>query len=164
MQPMRRIASFLLAGALVLVPAIALADTGLASSDPADGSTLTEPPTEIVLTFEGEVSEESSFSVMGPDGAAGEGALDLDVADRNVLRGQVEVDAAGDYTVSWSIVGEDGHPVEGEVTFTYEPEGEAATPDTALPPSTGSPVALIGLLLLVLAATISARRALAVRA
>lgn len=164
MQPMRRIAPFLLAGALALLPALALAHTELASSDPADGSTLADAPDEVVLTFEGEVGEGSSFTVTGPDGAAaGEGELDLDVTDRNVLRGQVEVAAAGEYTVSWSVVGEDEHAVEGEVTFTYAPDGEAATPDTALAPGTGSPVALIGLLLVAMAVAISARRALAAR-
>lgn len=165
MQPMRRIAPFLLAGALAALPAVALAHTELASSDPADGSTVSDAPGEVVLTFEGEVGDGSTFVVLDPSGAeVGSGGLDLEVADRNVLRGQLEVTAAGEYTVSWSVVGEDEHPVEGEVVFTYAPEGSASSPDTALPVDTGSPVAQIGLLLVVLAATISARPALAVRA
>ena len=165
MQPMRRIAPALLAGALALLPAVALAHTELASADPADGSTLSDAPDEVVLTFEGEVGEGSTFVVLDPSGAeVGSGGLDLEVADRNVLRGQVEVAAAGEYTVSWSVVGEDEHPVEGEVTFTYEPEGEAVTPDTALPPGTGTPAAPIGLLLVALAAAVLARRALPARA
>jgi methionine-rich copper-binding protein CopC len=165
MQPMRRIAPVLLAGALAALPTLALAHTELASADPADGSTLSDAPEEVVLTFEGEVGEGSTFAVTGPDGeAAGEGALDLEVADRNVMRGQVEVIAAGVYTVSWSVVGEDEHPVEGEVTFTYQPEGEAATPDTALPLDAGSSAVPIGLLLVTLAVTVTARRAVAARA
>jgi methionine-rich copper-binding protein CopC len=167
MHPMRRIAPFLLAGALAAVPALTLAHTELASADPADGSTVSDPPDEVVLTFEGEVGDGSTFVVLDPSGAEiGSGALDLEVADRNVLRGEVEVEAAGEYTVRWSVVGEDEHPVEGEVTFTYAPEGgtEASTPDTALPAGTGSPVALLGLLLVVLAVTITARRAIAARA
>jgi copper resistance protein C len=164
MQPMRRVAPFLLAGSLALLPTLALAHTELAASDPTDGSTITDAPDEVVLTFEGEVGEGSSFGVVGPDGeAAGEGELDLDVADRNVLRGDVAVTEPGAYRVVWSVVGDDGHPVEGEVTFTYDPEGEASTPDTALPNDTGSPATLIGMLLIVLAVTIPVRRALAVR-
>jgi methionine-rich copper-binding protein CopC len=162
MQPVRRIAPFLLAGALAALPALTLAHTELASADPADGSTVSDAPDEVVLTFEGEVGDGSTFVVLDPSGAeVGSGGLDLEVADRNVLRGQLEVAAAGVYTVAWSVVGEDEHPVEGEVTFTYEPEGEASSPDTALASRTGSPVALIGALLVVLAAVIPVRRALA---
>jgi methionine-rich copper-binding protein CopC len=162
---MRRIAPFLLAGALAALPALTLAHTELASSDPADGSTLADPPDEVMLTFEGEVGDGSTFVVLDPSGAeVGSGGLDLEVADRNVLRGQLEVAAAGEYTVSWSVVGEDEHPVEGTLTFTYEPEGEPSTPDTALSPGSGSPLVPIGLLLVVLSVTVSARRALAARA
>lgn len=164
MQPMRRIAPFLLACTLLMVPALALGHTELAASDPADGSSVTDPPSEVVLTFEGEVGDGSSFEVTGPgDEPAGTGEVDLDVADRNVLHGEITVDEPGVYRVAWSVVGEDGHPVEGEVTFTYDPEGEATTPDTALPVGRGAPLALIGTLLVALAVAIPARRALAVR-
>jgi copper resistance protein C len=164
MPPMRRIAPLLLAGSLALLPTLALAHTELTASDPADGSTVTDPPTEVVLTFAGEVDDGASFTVVDPSGEeVGTGSLDLEVADRNVLRGQLEVAASGEYTVVWSVVGDDGHEVEGEVTFTYDPEGEASTPDTALPVRTGSSTALIGTLLVVLAVIIPVRRALAVR-
>ena len=49
------------------------------------------------------------------------------------------------------------------MTFTYAPESDGSTPDTALPAGTESPATLIGTLLIVLATTISLRRALAVR-
>ena len=168
MQSMRRIAPFLLAGSLGMLPTLALGHTELASSDPADGSTITEPPTEVVLTFGGEVGEGSSFEITGPDGAAaGAGEVDLDVADRNVLRGAVTVDEPGEYRVAWAVTGEDEHPVEGEVTFTYDPGGEATgpatAPDTALPTRGGSPAVLTGALLLLMAVAIPVRRALAVR-
>ena len=164
MQPMRRIAPFVLAGGLALLPTLALAHTELTASDPADGSTVTDAPEEVVLTFEAEVDDGASFTVVGPDGEeVGSGTLDLEVADRNVLRGAVDVAATGEYTVTWSVVGDDGHDVEGEVTFTFDPGGEASTPDTALPPSTGSRAALIGALLIVLALAVPVRRALTVR-
>jgi methionine-rich copper-binding protein CopC len=161
---MRRIAPLLLAGSLALLPTLALAHTELTASDPVDGSTITDALDEVVLTFEGEVDDSASFTVLDPDGEeVGSGALDLEVADRNVLRGQVEVAATGEYTVAWSVIGDDGHEVEGEVTFIYDPEGEASTPDTALPVGTGSPAALVGALLIALAVTVPVRRALAVR-
>jgi methionine-rich copper-binding protein CopC len=161
---MRRIAPFLLAGSLALLPTLALAHTELTASDPADGSTVSDAPNEVVLTFAAGVDDGASFTVLDPDGAeVGSGGLDLEVADRNVLRGQLEVAASGEYTVAWSVIGDDGHEVEGEVTFTYDPENKPSTPDTALPAGTGSPATLIGTLLIVLALTIPVRRAFAVR-
>lgn len=149
---------------LALLPTLALAHTELAASDPADGSTVADAPDEVVLTFAAEVDEGASFTVFDPDGEeVGSGGLDLEVADRNVLRGQIEVIATGEYTVAWSVVGDDGHEVEGEVTFTYDPDGETSTPDTALAAGRGSPATLIGALLIVLALIIPVRRALAVR-
>jgi methionine-rich copper-binding protein CopC len=164
MRPMRRIAPLLLAGTLALLPSLALAHTELTASDPVDGSTINDAPDEVVLTFAGELDDSATFTVLGPDGEeVGSGDLDLEVAERNILRGDVEVAATGAYTVAWSVIGDDGHEVEGEVAFTYDPEGEAFTPDTALSVRTGSPAALVGVLLIVLAATIPVRRAIAVR-
>ena len=164
MQPMRRIAPLLLAVSLAMLPTLALAHTELVSSDPADGSTVSVAPDEVVLTFAAEVDEGASFTVYDPDGReVGSGGLDLQVADRNVLRGNLEVAASGEYTVAWSVIGEDGHEVEGEVTFRYDPEDRPSTPDTALPVGTGSTIGLIGALLVVLAMAVSVRRALAVR-
>lgn len=162
MYPMRRVAAFMIAGSLALLPAAALGHTELASSDPADGSTVSDAPDEVVLTFAGEVDEAASFTVFGPEGdEVGSGGLDLEVADRNVLRGQLEVAAGGVYVIAWSVTGDDGHEVEGEVTFTYDPEPLPAAPDTALPARTaGSPIALVGLLLVVLAPLIPFRRAI----
>lgn len=162
MRSMRRIAPLLLAGSLALLPTLAVAHTELTAADPADGSTVTDAPEEVVLTFAAEVDEGASFTVIDPDGVeVGSGGLDLEVADRNVLRGPVEVAAAGEYTVAWSVTGDDGHEVEGEVTFTYDPE--VTPPDTAMVDGTRSPAALVGAVLILLAASIPVRRALAVR-
>lgn len=160
----RLLAGAVLASLLALAPTAVSAHTELATSDPADGSTLTEAPTEVVLTFEGEVSEDASLTVTGPSGdEVGSGELDLNVADRNVIRGGVTVEEAGEYVVAYSIAGEDGHPIEGEVTFTFEPEGTASpgTPDTAMaaPASLSSPV-LVGIALVAVAIVLTARRAL----
>ena len=156
------LAAAVLATTFTLVPAVVSAHTDLSSSDPADGSTLTEAPTEVVLTFESEISEDASFIVTGPSGdEVGSGELDLDVAERNVIRGAVTVEGAGDYVIGYSIVGEDGDPIEGEVTFTFEPDGTAApeTPDTAMPVSAGPNVAtVVGVGLIAMALLLAVRR------
>jgi len=156
MIKLRLVAPALLAGSLALVPAAAAGHTDLSSSDPADGATLTEPPSEVVLTFEEEIGEASTFTVSGSSGeTVGEGELDLDVADRNVLRGDVTVGDPGEYTVAYSIIGEDGDPIEGEVRFTYAPSGSSGAggeaPDTAMEAPRVPTLTLIGVLLLALA-------------
>ncbi|MGH2381156.1 MAG: copper resistance CopC family protein [Candidatus Limnocylindria bacterium] len=141
------------------LPMAALAHTELTEASPADGAQLDEPPTEVVLTFEGEISEDSTFTVTAADGTeVGSGELDLDVADRNVLRGDVSVTADGTYTVAYSIVGEDGDPIEGELSFTV---GEAAPgttpPNTAMAPAAGLNPTLLGVGLLSAAAILALR-------
>ena len=129
------------------LPALAAAHTELIESTPGDGAQLDDPPTEVVLTFEGEVSEDSSFTVTDADGnEVGSGELDLNVADRNVLRGEVTITEDGTYTVAYSVVGEDGDPIEGEVTFTVGGVGSGTTaPNTAVaPPSPGVTLSLLG--------------------
>ena len=162
----RFIVGAVLGAVLALAPTAASAHTELSSSDPADGSTLTDPPTEVTLTFEGEVSEDAAFTVTGPTGSeVGSGELDRDVADRNVVRGEVSVEQAGEYVVSYTIAGEDGHPIEGEVSFTYDPEGTASgeTPNTAMAaPVTPNLAVIVGLVLVALALVVTARRALRV--
>ena len=155
-----RLRSFLpasLALALALgLPAATLAHTDLAESSPADGAQLDAPPSEVVLTFEGEVSAESAFTVTDATGATvGTGSLDLDVAERNVLRADVTATAAGTYTVAYAVVAEDGDTVEGEVTFTVGSPTPSAQPDTAVPPSSGSQTFVIGLAALAGALTLA---------
>ena len=150
MSRLRRFTPLVLAIALLALPAVASAHAELVSSDPADGAVLDAPPSEVVLTFEGEVTDESGFTVSDADGAeVGTGELDLDVAERNVLRGAVTITEPGTYTVDWTGVAEDGHPETGSYTFTYEPVDDGESPDTALPlASAPGPLPVVGGLLL----------------
>ena len=146
-------------GLTIVLPMAAFAHTELTESSPADGARLDEPPTEVVLTFEDEIGEDSTFSVTDADGTeVGSGELDLDVADRNVLRGDVTISDDGTYTVAYSIVGEDGDPIEGEVTFTVgETSGGTTAPNTALAPADGLSPTLFGVGLLLAAGVLALR-------
>ena len=146
-------------GLTIGTPIAAFAHTELTESSPADGAKLDAPPTEVVLKFEGEISEGSTFTVTDSDGSeVGSGELDLDVADRNVLRGEVTISEDGTYTVAYSIVGEDGDPIEGELSFVV---GEAAPgttpPNTAMVPPVGLNPALLGVGLLSVAGLLALR-------
>jgi copper resistance protein C len=148
---------------MLLSPAAVLAHVELQSASPADGAELDAPPTEVVLAFDGELDPEGSTFVVtdAGGGEVGSGAVDLEVAERNELRGSVTIEAPGDYTVAWSIVAADGHPDEGSYTFslTGSGDGEDGTPDTALAtPRGSSPLMLAGLALLLIAVRITRRR------
>ncbi len=115
----------------------------LISSSPRAGEELRAAPDQVVLTFEREVRDDSIFRVTDAGGrTVGSGELDLDVAERNVLRGAVEASASGVYTVDWSVTDvEDGDTTTGAFTFSVmPPDGSAAAP--AATATTGPDTAL----------------------
>lgn len=146
-------------GLMLAVPLSAQAHTDLTDASPADGEQLEEPPTEVVLTFEAEIGEASTFTVTDADGnEVGRGELDLDVADRNVLRGDVAISADGTYAIAYSIIGEDGDPIEGKLSFTVGDNAPQVTsPNTAtVPPAIINPT-LFGVALVFAALVLAAR-------
>lgn len=164
--------AFMAGFALALAPATAEAHSSLVSSDPPAGANLDEPPGEIVLTFDGELDPTSGFSVTDTNGdEVAVGGLDLDVAGRNVLRGEVKISGPGVFTVNWTAVSIDGHEETGSHAFGYRADhgdadadhddgDDASTPDTALPArQLPSPTAAAGLLLLLAAGGVGMRRA-----
>jgi methionine-rich copper-binding protein CopC len=116
--------------ALSGTPQIAHAHTSLVSSDPAAGSTVTSWPTEISLEFDEELisigDEKSNFIVVN------NGVGDQISSDNEVISGSkitVSLDPntiEGPVLVYYRVISADGHPVEGEYTFTFgvEPKSE----------------------------------------
>jgi copper resistance protein C len=175
----RRLATASTAMALLLAfPAMASAHAELVATTPEAGASLDDPPAEVVVTFDGELTPASGFTVTDADGhEVGTGELDLDVADRNVLRGEVTITEPGVYTLTWIALAGDEHPEEGSFSFGYlaeVPDGgaedghhddEGGAPNTALPARGGSsPTSFIGLLLLATAGATAVRRAVRIRA
>lgn len=151
-----RLVPLAIAAALLALPSAAAAHAELVSSSPADGSTLTTPPGEVVLTFDDELDpDKSSFTLTDAGGdEVGSGEVDLEVADRNILRGSVDVSSEGVYTVTYAAAAADGHLTEGTITFTY---GANAAPNTAMPlPGTGL-ATLLGVVLLLGSFTLGVR-------
>jgi methionine-rich copper-binding protein CopC len=155
--------------ALLAIPAAAGAHVEVISSSPEAGENLDTAPTEVTVTFGDELDpDHSTFTVTDADGTeVGSGEVDLTVADRNVMRGDVTITDPGVYTVSYTVAGIDGHEIEGTFSFGYnadeaipEPTGgePEEDPDTALPYEPGSPLPLVGLVLLGLAAVLGVRR------
>jgi len=103
MRLLRTVLSLTVICLLLTAPALVAAHAELLSSSPEAGETLDEPPAEIALTFDSELDPDGSeFTVTGPDDAVvGSGEVDLDIADRNEMRGDVEISEPGSYSVSW---------------------------------------------------------------
>jgi methionine-rich copper-binding protein CopC len=155
----RPLPATILAVSVCALPAMAFGHAEFVGSDPADGEVVEEPPTEVVITFEGELRPDGSgFRVAGPGGEAGIGAVDLEVADRNVLRGAVSIAEPGIYTVKWTVIAEDGDEQIGDLSFTV---ASGDVPETAIPTPIGPmrlAVTLVGAAMLLGALAIVTRR------
>ncbi len=115
-------------GALLLAVLTALpaaAHSTLLSATPEDGAELEQAPEAVVLTFNEDITDlGTDIVVTGPDGAdATDGETQIDGAE--VTRALASDLPAGEYTVTWRAVSADGHPIDGESTFTVL-EGAAA--------------------------------------
>lgn len=125
---------FLLISMLVMIPTIASAHTELTSSNPAANQIVKEDLKEIVLTYEGKIESLSTMTLV-KDGQ--KGPLVSVTPKENQLLGTLSTPLEnGSYTIKWSIAGEDGHPITGEIPFTVqkevkeEPKAETKQPVT----------------------------------
>jgi methionine-rich copper-binding protein CopC len=153
--------------ALLAMPATALGHVALVSSSPAAGENLDIAPTEVTLTFDDELDPAtSSFTVTNADSheVVGTGEVDLTVADRNVLTGDVTITDPGVYTVGYAVTGIDGHQIGGAFSFGYNADEaipaptDEEHPDTAMPRPELPLTAGAGGLLLALGVLLGARR------
>ncbi|HIZ37973.1 MAG TPA: copper resistance protein CopC [Candidatus Ruania gallistercoris] len=116
-------------GALLLAGLTALpaaAHSTLLSSTPEDGAELDEAPDAVVLTFNENITDlGTDIVISGPDGedVAG-GETEIDGPD--VSRALGDALTAGEYSVTWRAVSADGHPIDGELTFTLTEDAVAA--------------------------------------
>ena len=106
--------------ALLLVGGPASAHDQLLSSDPKDGATLDEHPANISLTFSAAPLDTGiEIALVGPDGTTAKGQ-DIQVDDEVVTAQLGEGLPPGEYAVAWHVVSSDGHPIDGEFTYTVE--------------------------------------------
>jgi len=123
-----------LIGGTVIAPA-ALAHSELVSSDPADGAVLDAPPTTVSFTFnEALMPDFVRFVGTDPSGQTG----DLPVSSVEGPTATIDWPAtapAGEWRVSYRVVSQDGHPIEGAITFTYAGASPTPAPTSAAPTS-----------------------------
>ena len=128
----RRFAAALaLAGlAMVATSTPAFAHAELVGSNPAKDGSVAVPPQQIQLTFNEAVSPES-ITVAGPQGTQWT-VGQLAVAGPVVTAPVRAVGPAGQYTISYRVISDDGDPVAGTVAFTL------TAPATGAPPSSSA--------------------------
>lgn len=118
---------------LLVLPVTANAHSPLVSSFPQDGETLDKPPTEIVMTFKtpaklikvslkkssGKQAKSLLSGLFGSDDgevvSLGTGFL-MNIDERHMI--PLPLLQSGDYLFAWRALGEDGHVIKGDFTFT----------------------------------------------
>jgi methionine-rich copper-binding protein CopC len=138
-RPLTGLAITALVGAAVLFAATpAWAHSEIVDSTPEAGETLTALPeafsvtaSETLLDLDGQ----GVFALQIRD-AAGDyyGTGCVEVVDATMSAEPV-LGASGDYTMIWQVVSADGHPVSGEIPFTWEAPAdfEPAAGSSAVP-------------------------------
>ena len=99
------------------VSTTAFAHSHLGGSTPADGDIVTAPLEEIVLNFDGKIEQGSYFDLQNATGTS----MDVEefiIGDGKLTGTFTEALPNDEYTVNWSIISADGHPLEGTFSFT----------------------------------------------
>ena len=93
------------------------AHTHLLSTNPTNGAEVTTELSSISLTYGGQIEEGSFFEITSSEGQN----IDVEtftVADRVLTGSLAQPLENGAYTVAWTSISEDGHPLTGEFSFT----------------------------------------------
>lgn len=98
--------------ALVLIPVSVQAHTGLLSSTPIEGENF-KTLNNVELVFDSDIQEGSTMSVEGENDSFEFKSIEI---QENRLVGTFnETLPSGSYQILWTIIGEDEHPIEGEI-------------------------------------------------
>jgi copper resistance protein C len=135
----------------------AAAHASLVSTSPPDGAAMTTAPKEVELVFSEDVGAPSVIAVTGPGGVQ---VVDGPTQGRkaSAIQPLKALTAVGLYKIAYRVVSADGHPVSGQLTFTYAPPGShvaasgQAEPNPATGAAGGHGAHLVALGVLVLAA------------
>jgi copper resistance protein C len=102
------------------------AHSHLEDSSPKDGAVLSESLKEITLTFETNLEPTSTFTLADANRATI--ALPVEIKGDQLVGILPEDLANGSYSIHWKIIGTDGHPLEGDLSFTVQlPETSSST-------------------------------------
>lgn len=115
---------------LILIPTMASAHTALTSSNPEEGEVVQGSLNKVSVQFETEIEEISTIKLIKEDQEIP--FQEVKVESQQMIGKLKEPLANGTYTIQWTIVGEDGHPISGEVPFLVkgtEPAVDSNSPE-----------------------------------
>jgi copper resistance protein C len=93
-------------------------------SQPAVGSTVSAPPSEVVIHFDNPIEALfAKLEVLGAKGQEEDAGAPAVGPGKRALSVKLKPIGPGDYTVKWSVVAEDGHRTEGSFVFTVAGAG-----------------------------------------
>lgn len=104
------------------------AHSHLEDSTPKNGEIVTESLTAITLTFETAIEPTSSFTLMDEKNASIP-LSEVSISGNKLIANVEDNLTNGAYTIHWKIIGEDGHPLEGDIPFTVQLPENAAPPE-----------------------------------
>ena len=106
------------------------AHTHLLSTNPVNGAEVTTELSSISLTYGGQIEEGSFFEITSSEGQNIE--VETFTVENRVLTGSFAQPLENDsYTVAWTSISEDGHPITGEFSFTVNVHKEDEVTPTA---------------------------------
>jgi hypothetical protein len=121
----------LVLGGAAIAPS-AHAHSELVSSDPADGAALDAPPASVSFTFNEDLLPDFvRLIATNPAGVTGD--LPISAVEGPTVTAAWPAAEGGEWTVNYRVVSQDGHPIEGGITFSYD--GPAPTSSGPLPTS-----------------------------
>lgn len=123
---MKKVILFLLFFLFLSSPAV-FAHTALESANPAERDVVTEELQEMVLEFNTDLEQGSSFTVEDETGQ--EVPIGVEMGEQSMIGTLGAAIANGTYTVNWKIIGADGHPIEGTYAFTLEVSKDSVSSD-----------------------------------
>lgn len=122
---MKKLLPILVFALLAFSQTTVLAHSKLESSNPEQGSSVSEKLETIQLVFNTDIEDSSTFTVM-KDGNKEVPVENIQISGPELSGTVPNTMENGSYTVSWDIVGADGHVIKDSITFTYN--GAEETP------------------------------------
>lgn len=126
--------------AMLFSPGHVLAHNEFVDSNPSDGEVVTTAPSVWEITFAKDVPlATASGEVITSDGVRSTLPSPTNGNSKNVIRFALPPDLTGPVTARWKLVSEDGHVVQGRVTFTISSStttgNSSPTSTPTIPPS-----------------------------
>ena len=119
-------AALIVAWLFAMIPARAEAHAFPVRSDPRVGWTVSQPPSKVIIWFDGEL--EPAFSMIEVRNSAKQridkGNSRVNSSDPSVLEVDLPVLAPGIYRVYWKVLSKDTHITEGDFFFTISDKAQ----------------------------------------